>query len=169
MKKENTKKTPVKPRTKTTITPEIIEKVEELAKKGLNNIMIAQSLGMEVTTLSRNSKLKQAIQNGKLELALEVSQTILDTLYDDNSMKALLVKRLGLFNKTIDIKKPNNAKDAISNLSDATKQYSEGFISESQLRTIQAVSNSYIKAHDSITLEERLTKIEEMIKEKHEK
>ena len=128
--KKNTKKTPVKPRSKTTITPEIIEKVEELAKKGLNNIMIAQSLGMEVTTLSRNSKLKQAIQNGKLELALEVSQTILDTLYDDNSMKALLVKRLGLFNKTIDIKKPNNAKDAISNLSDATKQYSEGEISE---------------------------------------
>ena len=162
-------KTVKKPRSKTTITKEIIQQVEELAKQGFNNILISKSLGIARQTLSTNKELKDSIQRGKLDLAREVSQTVLDTLFEDNSMKQLLVKRLGLFNRTIDIKTPTNAKDALNNLSKATKQYSEGLISESQLKTLEAVSNSYIKGHDNITFEDRLTAIEKILKEKYEK
>jgi len=169
MIKKSDKKPIKKPRSKTTITNEIIQQVEELAKQGFNNTLISQSLGIALATLSRNSQLSQSIQRGKLELAKEVTSTMLDTLSINATNQQLLVKRLGLFNPSIDIKKPNNAKEALENLSTATKQFADGLISESQLRTIEAVSNSYIKGHDNITLEERLTAIEKILKDKYEK
>ena len=151
-------------RRKTTITDEVIEEVEALAKQGFNNILIAQAMGLEVTTLSRNSKLKQAIQRGKLELSRQITSTILETLEANPSTQQLLVKRLGLFIPMVNIKKPTNAKEALENLAKATKQYADGLINESQLRTIEAVSNSYTKGYEAIELEERITALEKRIK-----
>ena len=147
-------------RHKTTITKEIIQEVEELAKQGFNNILISQSLNIAVTTLSTNKKLKEAIHRGKLELAKKVTSTILDTLEDNPTNQHLLVKRLCLFTPIVDVKKPTTAKEALENLATATKQYAKGLINESQLRTIEAVSNSYTKAYEVTELEERITALE---------
>jgi len=153
-----------KTRHKTNITREIIKQVEELAKQGFNNILIAQSLNIAVTTLSKNSKLKQAIQRGKLELARKVTSTILKNLEVNQSNQQLLVKRLCLFTPIVDIKKPTNAKEALNNLAIATKEYADGKINESQLRTIEAVCNSYTKSYEIIELEERIKILEKHIK-----
>ena len=155
-----------KTRHKTTVTEEIILQVEELAKQGFNNILISQSLNIAVTTLSTNSKLKEAIQRGKLELAKQVTSTILETLEANPTNQQLLVKRLCLFTPIVEIKKPTTAKEALDNLATATKQYADGAINESQLRTIEAVSNSYTKSYEVIELEERITVLEEQANEK---
>ena len=147
-------------RHKTTVTKEIIQEVEELAKQGFNNILISQSLNIAVTTLSTNKKLKEAIHRGKLELAKKVTSTILNTLEDNPTNQQLLVKRLCLFTPIVDIKKPTTAKEALENLATATKQYAKGLINESQLRTIEAVSNSYTKVYEVTELEERITALE---------
>ena len=154
-----------KVRHKTIITEAIIQEVQDLAEQGFNNILIGQALNIEVTTLSRNSKLKQAIQRGKLELSKKVTASILETLEANPTNQQLLVKRLCLFNPLVDIKKPTTAKEALDNLATATKQYADGAINESQLRTIEAVSNSYTKAYEVIELEERIVKLEEQINE----
>jgi len=153
-------------RTKTTITPHILKEVQQLAEQGFNNIQIGKSLNIAVQTLSTNRELKEVIQIGKMELAKKVTKSVLDTLEDDSSMKQLLVKRLCLFNPIIDIKKPINASDALSNLSTATKQYANGLINESQLKTIEAVSNSYAKTYEVTELEERITRLEELADER---
>jgi len=153
-------------RSKTVITDEIIDEVEKLASAGLNNIQIGKSLSIAVATLSRNRQLNQSIQRGKLNLSKKITEAVLDTLEADPSMKQLLVKRLCLFNPVIDIVKPTNAKQALHNLSTATKLYANGDINESQLRTIEAVSNSYVKGYDATVLEDRLSKLEEVINER---
>ena len=150
-----------KTRHRTEVTEELLQKVQELAEVGLNNIMIAQALNVGVETLSRNEQLKQSIQRGKLILSKKVTTSILDTLEKTPSNQQMLVRRLGLFSPLIDIKSPSNAKDALNNLATATQQYADGEINESQLRTIEAVSNSYIKGFEVTELEERVAKLEE--------
>ena len=150
-----------KTRHKTTVTNEIIKEVQELAEQGFNNILIGQSLNIATQTLSTNKELKEAIQRGKMILAKKITTSILDTLENTPTNQQMLVKRLCLFAPMVDIKKPTNAKDALDNLSVATQQFANGEINESQLRTIEAVSNSYTRGYESIELEERITKLEE--------
>jgi hypothetical protein len=153
-----------KTRHKTTVTEEIIQEVQKLAEQGFNNILISQSLGIATQTLSTNSELKEAIQRGKLELSKQVASTILAELSTNPTNQQFLVKRLGLFIPKIDIKKPTNIKEALENLANATKQYADGAISESQLRTIEAVSNSYSKGYEAAEIEERITILENLSK-----
>ena len=155
-----------KTRHKTQVTDEIIQQVQGLAKQGFNNILISQSLNIAVETLSKNMQLKQAIQKGKLELSEKVASAILETLESNPTNQQLLVKRLCLFTPIVAITKPSNAKDALDNLAAATKQYADGAINESQLRTIEAVSNSYTKGYEVLELEERIKALEEKRNEK---
>lgn len=148
-------------RIKTVITDKIIQEVEGLAEQGFNNVMIGQSLNIAVQTLSSNKELKEAIQRGKMALAKKVTESILNTLEKNPTNQQLLVKRLCLFTPVVNIKKPTNAKEALDNLASATKCYSDGEINESQLRTIEAVSKSYVKGYEVIDLEERVSKLEE--------
>ena len=85
----------------------------------------------------------------------------LQNLETNPTNQQLLVKRLCLFTPIVDIKKPTNADDALNNLATATKDYANGEINESQLRTIEAVSNSYVKSYEVTSLEERITALEE--------
>ena len=153
-----------KTRHKTTVTDELILEVHDLAERGFNNILISQSLNIATQTLSTNKELKEAIQRGKLSLAKKVTSTILENLETNPTNQQLLVKRLCLFTPIVDIKKPTNADQALSNLATATKQYANGEINESQLRTIEAVSNSYVKGYEVTELEERIIKLEEVNK-----
>jgi len=153
----------MKGKTKTQITDEILLRVEELAAKGFNNVLISQSLNIGLSTLSRNKQLKQALQKGKLTLSEKVTQSVMDTLEDDASMRQLLVKRLCLFTPLVDIKRPVNAKDALDNIGKATKAYANGAINENQLRTLEAANNSFINACDTVELEARITAIEEAL------
>ncbi len=153
-----------KTRHKTTVTKQIIQEVQILAEQGFNNVMISQSLNIGRQTLSTNKDLKDSIQRGRLNLAKQVTQSVLDSLVTNPTTQQMLVKRLCLFNPLINIRKPTNANDALSNLATATKSYANGEINESQLRTIEAVSNSYVKANEAIELEERISKLEERYK-----
>ncbi len=132
-----------------------------LSEQGFNNILIGQALNIAVETLSKNIQLRQAIQRGKMILAKKVTSSILETLEDTPTNQQMLVKRLCLFTPMVDITKPTNAKGALNNLAEATKQYADGAINESQLRTIEAVSNSYTKGYELTELEKRITTLEE--------
>lgn len=153
-------------RTKTKVTPELLKQVEELSANGFNNKMISQSLLISTDALSRNIQLKQSIQDGRLTLSKQVTQTVLDTLESNPTNMQMLVKRLCLFNPQINIKKPTSSEDALSNLAAATKAYANGEINESQLRTIEAVSNSYIKSKDMTDVEQRLAELEKALHDK---
>ena len=108
--------------------------------------------------------MKDSIQRGRLDLAKQVTQSVLDNLETNPTTQQMLVKRLCLFNPLIEIKKPTNADDALSNLAVATKSYANGEINESQLRTIEAVSNSYSKGYEVVELEDRIIALEEQNK-----
>jgi len=148
---------------RTTITDEIINECQRLASMGFSNVMISNALGIAASTLSKNRKLVKAIQEGKRELAEKVTQTILENIGETQNA-TFVAKRLNLFNPQINIKKPKDAKEALDNLSIAIKQYADGEINESQLRTIEAVSNSYIKGYEFAEFEERLKRLENAIK-----
>jgi len=148
---------------RTTITDEIIKECKRLSFLGFSNVMISKALNIAVSTLSKNKKIIQSIQEGKRELAERVTQSILDNL-NETQHTIFIAKRLNLFNPQINIKKPTNAKEALDNLSTAIKQYADGEINESQLRTIEAVSNSYIKGYEFAEFEERLQELEDAVK-----
>ena len=151
-----------KTRHKTQVTGELILQVQELAEQGFNNIQISQSMNIATQTLSSNKELKEAIHTGKLELAKKITKSILDTLEDNPTNQQMLVKRLCLFTPIVEITKPSNTSEALNNLAIATKQYADGLINESQLRTIEAVSNSFIKCKEVTELEERIKALEEI-------
>ncbi|CAA6810372.1 MAG: Unknown protein [uncultured Sulfurovum sp.] len=153
-------------RHKTTITKKLLGQVEELAEQGFNNIQISQSLNIATTTLSTNKELKKSIHRGKEKLAKKVTSSILDTLEKNPTNQQMLVKRLCLFSPVVEIKKLKSAEEALENLSKATKQYADGLINESQLRTIEAVSNSYVKGYEAIELEKRISELERVNDEK---
>jgi hypothetical protein len=150
---------------RTTITDEIIDKCRELASKGFSNILISKSLNISITTLSNNKKIVKAIQEGKQELAEIITHSILENL-NETQDRLFIAKRLNLFNPQINIKRATNAKEALSNLSQAIKQYADGEINESQLRTIEAVTNSFIKGFEVTELEKRLERLEDEFKQK---
>ena len=150
-----------KTRHKTTVTKQIIQEVQELAEQGFNNILISQSLNIALSTLSQNKELKESIQRGKMILAKKVTSSILETLEATPTNQQMLVKRLCLFTPIVDIKKPTNVQEALNNLSVATQQFADGEINESQLRTIEAVSNSFIKGHEITELEKRIKILED--------
>ena len=153
-------------RTKTQITDEILQQVKEHAAHGLSNREISQIMNIGVSTLSRNQKLKQVIQRGRAELSERIARDVLESFYDNPSLQVLLVKRLGLFQREINIPKPKDAKQALDNLATATKLYADNQISESQLKTIEAVSNSYIRGTQLTDIEERLQRIENTLNER---
>ncbi len=134
---------------------------EALSEKGYNTIDIARALGISKAGLYKRVDLMDAIHKGHISLKKKVSEAFLDSLADNPANQQMLVKRLGLFNQHIDITRPTDAKSALDNLSRAMKQYSEGEVSESQLRTIEAVLNSYIKGYELTQLEERLQVLED--------
>ena len=146
-----------------TVTSNIISKCKELSSKGFTNVMISKSLNIGISTLSKNRKLVQAIQDGKIELAEKVTQSILENL-NETQDRLFIAKRLNLFNPQINITKPSNAKEALNNLSTAMKQYADGTINESQLRTLEAVTNSFIKGFEITELEKRLEVLEDGLK-----
>lgn len=150
-----------KTRHKTTVTEQLVQQVQELAEQGFNNILISQSLNIATQTLSTNKELKEAIQRGKMILTKKVTASILDTLENTPTNQQMLVKRLCLFTPIVDIQKPTNAQEALSNLSTATQQFADGLINESQLRTIEAVSNSFIKGYEIIEFEKRIELLEQ--------
>ena len=148
---------------RTTITDEIIDKCRELSSKGFSNTLISKSLNISVTTLSNNKKIVKAIQEGKQELAELITQSILENL-NETQDRLFIAKRLNLFNPQINIKRAIVAKGALENLSQAIKQYADGEINESQLRTIEAVTNSFIKGFEVTELEKRIERLEDGLK-----
>ena len=148
---------------RTTITDEIIDKCRELSSKGFSNTLISKSLNISITTLSNNKKIVKAIQEGKQELAELITQSILENL-NETQDRLFIAKRLNLFNPQINIKRAIDAKGALENLSQAIKQYADGEINESQLRTIEAVTNSFIKGFEVTELEKRIERLEDGLK-----
>ena len=149
---------------RTTITDEILQQCRELASNGFTNQQIALALNVSTITLSKNRKLVQSIQEGKLELAKTITKSILANL-DENQDRLFIAKRLNLFSPQINIKKATTAKEALENLSTAIKQFGDGEINESQLRTLEATTNSFIKGFEVVEIEERLKKLEEVLQD----
>lgn len=141
------------------ITQALLDEAKALSSTGLNNIQVAECLSLSVCTLSRNKELSKFIREGKLELSKRVTETILDNL-DNDKDRLFLAKRLNLFSPHINIIKPTNSKEALNNLSIALKQFADGSINESQLRTVEAVVNSFIRGYDYVELEDRIKRLE---------
>ncbi|WP_415405906.1 hypothetical protein ACLHDG_09065 [Sulfurovum sp. CS9] len=139
-----------------------LSEAEELAAKGYSNKDIAVALGVSMAQVYKKVEILEAIHKGHATLKATVSEAFLDSLATNPGNQQMLVKRLGLFNQQINITKPTDAKSALKTLSSAVKQYSDGEISESQLRTLEAVLNSYIKGHEITELEDRILKLEEV-------
>ena len=138
------------------------KKVEELSYKGFINKDIATSLNISQSKLYADKKIMESIHNGRERLKDDVSQKFYDSLSDSPQNLQFLVKRLGLFNCPIRITKPSNTKNALGNLANAIVQYSDGTITESQIKTIEATLNSFIKGYDATVLEERIVALEEI-------
>lgn len=138
-----------------------IERSKDLASKGYSTRDIAKALGIGKTSLYKCKAIVDAIHRGHIELKAKVSQSFLENLAENPQHQQLLIKRLGLFNPSVNITKPTTAKEALKALSDAIEQYSEGAINESQLKTLEATLNSYVRGYEVTEIEARLKALED--------
>ncbi len=138
-----------------------LEEAERLSECGYSNTDIAKALCISPAKLYADKEIVEAIHKGHAALKAKVSEAFMESLAASPANQQMLVRRLGLFNQHINIDRPTDAKSALDTLSKAVKQYSNGDISESQLRTLEAVLNSYVKGYEITTLEDRINALEE--------
>ena len=107
-------------------------------------------------------ELKEVIQLGYDSLRAKISKEVIAAATDGGQQdRALLVKRLRLFETSIEIKKPESMKDIKELLADALVLYADNQISDNKLRAFEAACNSYAKLVELSDLEERVLAIEE--------
>ncbi len=122
---------------KSKITPALISKAKRLAKAGFSHKQIYETLGKV-----SNALLERAVNN------------------DDTTALIFLAKRLNLFsNNGLDIT-VNSTETALKGLS----QLINANIPIEQKNSIKAIIEAYIKGVETVELDKRITKLEELLK-----
>ena len=105
---------------KSKVTPEVIERAEELALNGFNDKDIQNSIGIGHTLFYSKSELTEAVKRGRETLRLEVSERIRTS--GDTQNDLFLARRLGLYQPAFKISThPKTPKDAKELLGEALK------------------------------------------------
>ena len=145
------------------ITQDLIDDVKRLAEMGLQNFAICEATGLGATTLSRNTKIRAALHEGRKaarEAAIERLNGIAEA---DASTAFRIAERLGCFRQSLDVERPTNIQGAVALMGEAIKRYSHGEIPETVAKTIEGMCNSYIKALEVADLDQRLERVEKML------
>lgn len=147
---------------KSKITPALISKAKRLAKAGFSHKQIYETLGISYTTFYKNVELVETIKKAENELREKVSNALLERAVNNDDTTALifLAKRLNLFsNNGLDIT-VNSTETALKGLS----QLINANIPIEQKNSIKAIIEAYIKGVETVELDKRITKLEELLK-----
>lgn len=139
------------------ITKQVKEKIYQLARQGINNKTIYESIGISKTAFYGNKDLMNSIKKARMELMQDVSSMLLSQATTDTTAMIFLAKRLNLFSGDVNINlsSPQKALKSLEDLASAN-------ISLEHKNALKSIISEYFKAYEITELEERLSKLEKV-------
>lgn len=142
---------------KTKINNELVQLAFTLAKSGLSDKSIYESLGISKSLFYANMDLMDTIKKAKTELRAEVSSSLLGKATGERDTTALifLAKRLNLFSEdfTITLKNPQTALKSLESVANAN-------ISLEHKNSLKGIISDYLKGYEIVELEKRVSELE---------
>jgi len=150
------------------ITQKIIDQAEQLSKKAYNISMIADALGIGVTTCYDNTKLSEAIKRGQSQARQKVVDDLMARSEADQSSTAtiFLAKQLKVFTVPYQTATPKTIKEASDRIRQIYIDTASSVIDEERAKYLIGFLESYIKSIEIGSLEERIKALEDKASDK---
>ena len=148
------------------------KEIEALAKNGLSNREIAEALNICEKSfynyLKKDTYFTVAIKRGKSYFKQKIRKALLSKATTDKDTTALifLTKRLGLLKDDgVELISLKSSKDVLK----AFETLFNSNVPIEQKSILKSILDSYVKSFETLELQERLEKLEELYDEKHKK
>lgn len=148
------------------------KEIEALAKNGLSNREIAEALNICEKSfynyLKKDTHFTVAIKKGKSYFKQKIRKALLSKATTDKDTTALifLTKRLGLLKDDgVELISLKSSKDVLK----AFETLFNSNVPIEQKSILKSILDSYVKSFETLELQERLEKLEELYDEKHKK
>ena len=148
---------------KTRITQDIIDNAELLSSKAYSIPIVADALGVGVTTCYDNTKLSEAIKRGQSQARQKVVDDLMSRSENDQSSASsiFLAKQLKVFTVPYTTATPKNIEEASNRIKQIYTDTASGMIDEERAKYLIGFLESYIKSVEVGSLEERIKALEE--------
>ncbi|MBT5934981.1 hypothetical protein [Sulfurimonas sp.] len=147
------------------ITDKMIQKAQRLSELGLNEKQISESLGISYSTFQRNKEyFEESLKKGKSLLRERITTKLLEKVDEGSETSLIFIsKRLGLFNTSMGTTKaPKAINEAIVELANVYEATALGDITELQGDKFTSMLLNIIKSLETVELEDRINKLEEV-------
>ena len=150
-------------RKKTVITDNIIDQAELLASKAYGITMIADALGVGITTCRNNESLKTAIKRGRSEARQKVINDLMARSENDQSATSsiFLAKQLKVFDDPFTTATPKTLDEAIGRIGDIYQAVAIGELDQEKGDRLVGYIDKLVKAIEVSELEKRLKILED--------
>ena len=144
------------------ITNEIISQAEELARRGFNISLIADTLGIGNSTTRHNKTLRTAIKKGHSEARKKVINDLMTRSEADVSATAsiYLSKQLKVFDTYFPTSKPKSISEALSKIGNIYLSVSHNELDAEKGDRLIKYLEAYIKGFEASEIERRLSALE---------
>ncbi len=135
---------------RTQITNEIIDQAEQLSSKGFATTLIADSLGIAVSTTRCNKDIKEAIQRGRKVIRNKIVDDLLKRSEKDTTPTATiyLANKLKVYDDYFTTSKPKTITEAIDRIADIFTAVSNNELSSEKADRLISYLNTYLKAYE---------------------
>ena len=135
---------------RTQITDEIVLQAETLASKGIATTLIADSLGIAVSTTRCNDDIKEAIQRGRKIIRDKIVDDLIRRSEKDTTPTATiyLANKLKVYDDYFTTSKPKTIAEAIDRIADIYTAVSNNELSSEKADRLINYLNTYLKAYE---------------------
>ncbi len=148
------------------ITQKQINQAGELAGAGYNNVSIAQVMEISTSTLRNNKSLKSVLLQNRATLKDKISKAVIKNIEEGETSTVLsLAKRYSLFSTDYTLSRPKTTKQALAQITKINQDTASGLVNIELAGFLIKNVLSFIKAFESVEIEERLQRVEKILKE----
>lgn len=156
-------------KTNETLTPERLQIIEEMAYNGYTKTTVAKNVGMSLGNIQRKgTNAYEAYSVGRKRLEKKILDDLIKRSNEDQSSTAtiFLAKKLKLFEEHFTTAKPKSIKEAIDRIAKIYIAVAQNELNEEKATHLVGYLEKYIKAYEVAEIEERISKLEELLNEK---
>lgn len=148
---------------KTRVTQDIIDNAELLASKAYSVTMVADALGVGVTTCYDNTKLSEAIKRGRAAARQKVVDALMLRADGDQSSTAaiFLAKQLKVFDNPFTTATPKTLEEAIVRIGSIYQAVASGELDQEKGDRLVGYIDKLVRAIEVNEIEKRLKILED--------
>ena len=149
------------------VTPEFIERAEQLALRGFSHSQIYKHLNIASSTFYSNAELVSTIRKAEDTLRIDIADD-LKTASNNGEISAtiFLAKRLGLFATSYKMPQIKSIKTALTQISRINQDLANGTLPSELASALIKNISEFIKAYEVTELAQSIAEIQEQLNDK---